>query len=165
MRVATQRKSSAGKKSPTKRKGFEPSMPVSVGAALSSKLEKAIVRRDGQKAMRLKFDNATGYTSPRGNPIQVVYLKSGVTTYVDVKAGQLYSEASRTPGRAIGPFKLPKDVGRAIVRAVAADLRAKTAQATDQSTGPDFIDTPTYEENRAIRQEIGGDNFSFGNPS
>src|SRR4051812_280910 len=70
--------------------------PISVGAALSKKIDSAIVKPDAKSQRQLKFTQKHGFVSPSGNQLQVVYLapkssKSGLDiTYVDAKAKQFW---------------------------------------------------------------------------
>jgi hypothetical protein len=131
-------------------------------------MDKAITPPDKRtgKMVQLKFSTRTGFVSPSGNPLQVVYLnsqaKQGLSiTYVDAKAKQFWAQAPGVSGLARGPFKLPAGVGAVVAKITAGDKKALAAQVSHRPQGNGAV--TTYDGSGGRRRSGGsGGRIYFG---
>ncbi|MBL8954723.1 MAG: hypothetical protein JNK82_28355 [Myxococcaceae bacterium] len=149
--------------------------PISVGTAMTKKLDKAIVNPDLEQK-QLKFTTKLGFVSPSGNPLQVVYLtpaasKTGLDiTYVDAKAKQFWAQAPGISGLARGPYKLPAGVDKALAIVTTREQKeAAREEKVKKSGGSDFVFHNTGSENAQLRKSLndalGGRSYGYGGGS
>ena len=150
---------------------------ISVGVALSKKIDKGIVDVANTRQRQLRFTQKNGFVSPlTGNPLQVVYLaksgnKSGLgITYIDSKEKQFWAQGPGVSGLARGPFKLGAGIATALHKLNAAEAKAAAKEAKAPATrdaGRGFIafqatGSETAARRRELNNVIGGGGGSGG---